>query len=223
MKASQAKPVDPAGNNDPLSPDSIHPHVANLPYMRLKQAKELTAFLHQEKLTKVLELGFFHGVSSCYLAAAMKAIGGNPIVTIDLLSAKQRRPNIEDLLGRCDLLDHVEFHYEATSYNWRLMDFIEAGRRFDFCYIDGGHDWYNTGFAFFLVDKLLEPGGWILFDDLDWTMEHLALPSIATRSLDERRTPQVRKVWELLVQQHPSYGNFREQRRWGFAQKIEES
>ncbi|MGI9510294.1 MAG: class I SAM-dependent methyltransferase [Geminicoccaceae bacterium] len=214
------KQKDHAVNVDDLTPDAIHRHVANLPFMRLKQAKELVAFLHREKLTKVLELGFYHGVSSCYFAAAMKAVGGDPIVTIDLLSAKQRSPNIEELLDRCGLLDHAEFLYETTSYNWRLMEFIETGRKFDFCYIDGGHDWYNTGFAFFLVDKLIEPGGWILFDDLDWTMEHLNMSGIVTRSLKERRTPQVRKVWELLVQQHPSYGNFREQDRWGFAQKI---
>ena len=51
------------------------------------------------------------------------------------------------------------------------MKFIEEndGPIFDFCYIDGTHDWYNDGFAFLLVDKLLKPGGMIIFDDYNWS------------------------------------------------------
>jgi predicted O-methyltransferase YrrM len=204
-----------------MSPEDVKEIVKDIPFMTLERAKEITSFLHKENLKRLLELGFCHGVSSCYLAAAMQEVGGDPVVTIDLLSAMQRDPNIEELLELCKLKDRVEFYYEEKSYNWRLMKFIEEKRSFDFCYIDGGHDWYNTGFAFFLVDKLIEPGGWILFDDLDWTMEHIDKPWALRRPLEERRTPQVRKVWELLVQQHPSYGNFREHGSWGFAQKIQ--
>ena len=43
--------------------------------------------------------------------------------------------------------------------------------KFDFCYIDGGHNWSDTGFAFFLVDRLLKSNGIIVFDDLDWTYD----------------------------------------------------
>ena len=61
---------------------------------------------------------------------------------------------------------------EPKSYLWRLMKIIEQNSEpiYDFIFIDGGHDWYTTGYAFFLVDKLLKPGGYILFDDLDWTV-----------------------------------------------------
>jgi len=204
-----------------MKPENVKEKLGDLPYMTLEQGRDLTAFLHEKKLSRVLELGFYHGVSSCYFAAAMKASGGDQIVTIDLTSAKERTPNIEELIERCELQDHVEYFYEPTSYNWRLMKFIEEGERsFDFCFIDGGHDWYNTGFCFFLVDKLIEPGGWILFDDLDWTMEHIEKPWALRRSQEERKTPQVRKVWELLVKQHQDYGEFREQGRWAFAQKM---
>ncbi len=204
-----------------MKPEDVKEKLNKLPYMTLAQGQELTDFLQEHNLSRILELGFYHGVSSCYFGAAMKAQGGQPIVTIDLESAKERKPNIENLIERCGLEDYVEYYYEPTSYNWRLMKFIEEkDRRFDFCYIDGGHDWYNTGFCFFLVDKLVEKGGWLLFDDLNWTMEHLDQPWALKRSMEERTTPQVRKVWELLVKQHPNYGDFKEQGRWAFARKI---
>ena len=143
-----------------MKPEHVKEKLGNLPYMTMEQGANLTSFLHENRLSRVLELGFYHGVSSCYLAGAMKASGGEKIVTIDLVSAKERKPNIEELIERCELQEFVEYFYEPTSYNWRLMKLIEEGQRsFDFCFIDGGHDWYNTGFCFFLVDKLMEPGG----------------------------------------------------------------
>jgi predicted O-methyltransferase YrrM len=195
--------------------------VGDLPYMSLKQARIITEFIQENNISSILELGFFHGVSTCYMAAALDEIGGGSLVTIDLLSAKKRQPNIEILLEKCGYLDMVEFYYEPASYNWRLMKLIEENHTtFDLCYLDGGHDWYNTGLAFFLVDKLLRPGGWIIFDDLDWTMEHLNTQWALRKPLEERITPQVRKVWELLVKPHANYTNFREQASWGYAQKI---
>ena len=94
---------------------------------------------------------------------------------------------------------------------------------FDFCYIDGAHDWYNDGFAFFLVDKLLVPGGWILFDDINWTFGKS--PSmknsekVKNMPSDERDTAQVGKIYELLVKTHPQYHNFMVRGDWAYAQK----
>jgi len=84
--------------------------------------------------------------------------------------------------------------------------------RFDFCYVDGAHSWFVDGFAFFLVDRLLMPGGRIIFDDLNWT--YVRSPSLKNTEMvinmpqDERETPQVLKVYELLVKTHSSYSDF---------------
>jgi predicted O-methyltransferase YrrM len=196
--------------------------VEDLPYMSLKKAQVMEDFIRKHSISNILELGFFHGVSTCYMAAALEEVDQGSIVSIDLHSAQKRQPNIEELLEKCGYLETVEFYYEPASYNWRLMKLIEAQERtFDLCYLDGGHDWYNTGLAFFLVDKLLRPGGWIIFDDLDWTMEHIEAQWALRKPEEERITPQVRKVWELLVKTHPQYSNFYEQGGWGYAQKVD--
>jgi predicted O-methyltransferase YrrM len=197
--------------------------VEDLPYMSLKKAQVMEDFIRKHSISNILELGFFHGVSTCYMAAALEEVDQGSIVSIDLHSAQKRQPNIEELLEKCGYLETVEFYYEPASYNWRLMKLIEAQERtFDLCYLDGGHDWYNTGLAFFLVDKLLRPGGWIIFDDLDWTMEHIEAQWALRKPEEERITPQVRKVWELLVKTHPQYSNFYEQGGWGYAQKVDQ-
>ena len=197
--------------------------------MSLEQAHRITDFIHEHRVSDILELGFAHGVSTCYMAAALAEAEGGSIVTIDRESASRCVPNIEYLLKECGYHDMVTYYYEPTSYTWRLMKSIEenAAPRFDLCYIDGAHTWFVDGFAFFLVDRLLRPGGWIIFDDLDWT--YATSPSlrdieqIQSIPLEERETPQIRKVYELLVKPHPHYNNFRTQDGWAYAQKINDT
>ncbi len=65
----------------------------------------------------------------------------------------------------------------------------------------------------------------MLFDDLDWTFSSMIKPGVETPpwlaqlTTDELETPQIRKVWELLVKPHPGYQKFCEDGQWGFAQK----
>ncbi len=205
--------------------ERVRDHVGTLPYMTFAQAERLRGFLLENRLRDCLELGFFHGVSSAYIAEILNEQGSGHLVTIDLESARERKPNIEQILDSLGLRGLVTIHYEPQSYTWRLMKLIEAHPEpiFDFCYIDGGHTWDATGFGFFLVEKLLRPKGWILLDDLNWTIgKSSALRSGTSRrrnTPEEVVTPQVRKVWELLVKRHPAFTDFREEGEWGFAQK----
>lgn len=194
--------------------------------MSLGQAKYLEKFITNNKLSNLLELGFAHGVSSCYLATILKNNGKGHLTTIDLLSAKNRKPNIEQLLKKLELTEYTSIYYEYESYNWRLMKFIEENNEplFDFCYIDGAHDWNVDGFAFLLVDKLLKPGGWVIFDDMDWTFGSSPSMRNIGRVLnmppDVKNTPHVSKVFEILVKKHPNYCNFETTNfGWGITQK----
>jgi len=207
-----------------MKPHNVKNIVGDLPYMSLEQGETIGGFIRQHHIRNILELGFNHGVSTCYMAAALDEQGGGSITTIDLESARMLQPNIEELLKKIGLKDKVTWYYEPTSYTWRLMKFIEQDPtpRFELCYIDGNHNWFVDGFAFFLVDRLLRPNGWIIFDDLDWTFA-AALPDrnwVKAMPIEERETAQVRKVYELLVKSHPSYGYFRTEGGWAYAQKI---
>lgn len=203
----------------------IQARVDGIPYMGVPQAEEVTRIIHENDYSRILELGFAHGVSTCYMAGALDEKEGGRVTTIDRLEARNAEPNIEELLSDLGLSDYAEVHYEPTSYNWRLMKMLDAdpSPTFDFCYIDGAHDWYTDGLAFFLVDKLLEPGGLILFDDLEWTFE--TSPALGDTErvkkmpLEEKTTPHIRKVYELLVKPHPSYERFEVRDTWAYAHK----
>ena len=194
--------------------------------MSLGQAKYLERFIKSKKLSNLLELGFAHGVSSCYLASILDDCGRGHLTTIDLASARHRQPNIEELLNKLNLDNYVSIYYEYESYNWRLMKFIEENDEpiFDFCYIDGAHDWNVDGFAFLLVDKLLKPGGWIVFDDIDWTFGSSPtmreIPRVLNMPDDVKNTPHISKIFDVLVKTHPDYCNFEvTDFGWGIAQK----
>jgi predicted O-methyltransferase YrrM len=208
-----------------MTPEEVSAIVGDTPCMSLDEAKRMRKFVQRHRPSDVLELGFAHGVSSCYMAAALDEIGGGRITTIDLESSRKREPNIHDLLDQCGFSDSVTVHFEPRSFTWRLMRMLEqpSPPMFDLVYLDGGHSWDVTGFGFFLVDKLLRDGGWLIFDDIDWT--YAESPTLGDKPIvqempeDYRETPQVRKVFELLVKQHPGYTRCSIKRSWGYAQK----
>lgn len=202
--------------------------VQGTPHITAARARELFDFVRAEKPQAILELGFAHGASTCYMAAALAENGAGTVTTMDLESARKRTPNLDDLMRACRLERFVRPVYATTSYTWELAPLLERGQRdgacFDFAFIDGAHSWDTDGFAFFLVDRLLKPGSWILFDDLDWT--YGASPTlghteaVARMPATERRTAQVGLVFDLLVRGHPGYGEFRVDREWGWARKV---
>lgn len=196
---------------------TVADHVGDLPYMTHKKADRLRGIILKYGCRQLLELGFFHGVSSMYMAAVLHERGEGKLTTIDKVIAKDKTPNIEQLASELNLAEYIEPFFEERTYLWRLMKFIEEGRRFDFCYLDGGHNWNDTGFAFYLVDQLLVDGGLILFDDFHWTAE--GKPWAAKLPIEEQKISPVERTWELLVGTHPRYKKLWVKGSWALARK----
>lgn len=210
--------------------DEVRGHVEGIPHMTPSQGRIIYDFILENRMTSILELGFAHGVSTCYMAAALDEIGEGAITSMDMENARDRSPSIHELLEEAGLSRYVEPIFSGVSYNWELMNVLERRSQeddsplpFQFCYVDGAHNWEVDGFAFFLVERLLEPGGWFLFDDLTWT--YGSSPGLKdsemVRSMtpEERTTAQVGKIFELLVRPHPSIDFATEKGDWGWARK----
>jgi predicted O-methyltransferase YrrM len=205
----------------------VDEHFGGLPYMTTRQALSLGALIQREGLSSLLELGIFHGKSTAYMAAVLEAMGRGRLVTIDRVDAEDKNPNVYQVLTKLGLSHRVDVYLEPRSLTWRLMRLIEEHENscFDFCYFDAGHSWDVTGFAFFLVDRLLKPGGWVVFDDLNWTYEQMTKPGEPTPDFlsrmpeEELRTAQIGKVWDLLVARSIGYERREVIGSWGIARK----
>lgn len=211
--------------------DAVKAIVDGVPNMTAEQGRIIYDFILHTGARNAMELGFAHGTGSCYMAAALQENGGR-LIGIDNQSAHQRKPAQREQLEKCGLSGVVDSIFAHGSYTWELMKLIEEHSRdgrcepfLDFVYIDGAHLWEPDGLAFFLVDKLLKVNGWVLFDDLYWSLAESSLkeePWVKALAKDEQETPQVLRVFDLLVRQHPSYGNIQVSEWWGWAQKIDE-
>lgn len=213
----------------------IREKVGAVPFISPEHGLELYTMILHERPTAILELGIAHGTATCYMAAALEELGRGRVTAVDLAGA-EFRPTAEEQLQRCGLDSYAEVVRMQTGYTWFLHDEIrrqtEGGHcrpKYDLCIIDGPKNWTIDGCAFFLADKLLNPGGWIIFDDYGWTYAGAdatrgATDGITHRVLSEaeRMTPQIREVFELLVVPHGNYSNFvvEDHKEWAMAQKI---
>ena len=202
--------------------------IAGVPFMTSWQGRRVYDHLRDTGARDVLELGTAHGASAAYMAAAVAANGGGRVTTIDRFHFQG--PSPEETLERAGLRDAVDLvRVPDSSYDWWLAQRVRersdaAGNcepAYDFCYLDGMHDLHVDGVAVVLVEKLLRPGAWLLLDDLDWTYEAGTVPGAEKLSEDERTTPHMRVVWDLIVRPHPAFTELRdEDGTWGWARKA---
>lgn len=83
---------------------------------------------------------------------------------------------------------------------------------YDYIFLDGAHTWAVDALTTFLADRLLRPGGYLDFDDYDWslgnspTLKPSAFPLTKKLYTDEQiAAKQVKMVVELIVRRNPSY------------------
>ncbi len=62
---------------------------------------------------------------------------------------------------------------KAGTYAWTLFEMLSQGRTFDVIYLDGHHTFYVDLPAVFEAHLLLRPGGYLLIDDIQWTLTFL--------------------------------------------------
>jgi predicted O-methyltransferase YrrM len=111
-----------------------------------------------------LEIGLAYGVSTLFICEALAALPrpGVHIVLDPFQNGKWRgigMRNVEEAGFR----DLVEFHEERSEIFLPRM--VAEDRRVDFAFIDGLHRFDQAFVEFYYVNRLLRPGGIVLFDD----------------------------------------------------------
>ena len=204
----------------PISVEDVDQAVHDTPYMTLEQARTLQRIWNSCPAGDILELGFAYGKGSAYLGA-LAAQKGQRAVCVDNHSARDRRPRADSTIRAAGVAHHVDLLFTDNGYVWWMKQQLEGGhcQRYGLVYLDGAHDWFVDGFATLLLDRFLLPGGVVVLDDLDWSFASSTAPDVVARipsmTPDVAYEPHVRKVWELLLQTDPRWGEFRGARRLG--------
>jgi predicted O-methyltransferase YrrM len=210
-----------------------------VPVMGEREGRKLYEHVRETKPSHVLEIGTAYGVSACFIAAALEENGHGRLTTVDHRDAAYRDPTADELFSASKLdgwIDRVRI--ADSSYTWWLKGQIEqrtdaAGNTdplYDFCFLDGSHNWTIDGLAVVLVERLLMPGAWLLLDDLDWSYADseetitLSPPSdkMFEMSPDELRTPHIGAIVDVILRSHPAFAEIRIQDgRWAWCRKDE--
>jgi|SRR5271155_1153020 len=113
-----------------------------------------------------LEVGCAYGVSSLYICEALREVNAAKHIVMDPYQHSVWEGIGLANLGRAGYLDIIDFH-ETASYEY-LSRLSEEHVTIDFAFIDGSHVFDYVLVDFFLIDKLLRPGGIVILDDLSW-------------------------------------------------------
>jgi len=140
----------------------IHIFPSAIPY---ESGQLLRDFVIQHKPRRTIETGLGFGMSALFISQALAENGGGRHTAIDPNQKGAYFKSIGLLnIERAGFNDAFRFFHAPSSQT--LPQLLQAGERFDFAFIDGSHVFDNVIVDFSYMDKLLEIGGCIAFDDL---------------------------------------------------------
>lgn len=180
--------------------------------LAVSPADRTISFVKTINVRSIAEIGTYKGGTSLELAKYLNNDGELHLFDFeDLL-----RPVIKHLtsLGYRNIHAHPNSRKMMDSYNWSLMKILQAHDHpiFDYIFLDGAHVWAVDALTFLLCDRLLKVGGYIDFDDYDWTIQNspsmnpVSFPPTQSMFTEEQiKTRQVALIVDLLVRRRPNY------------------
>jgi predicted O-methyltransferase YrrM len=127
----------------------------------------LQKLVRQLDPTISLEVGLAYGISALFICDALNVRNGTQHLVIDPIQLTDSWGGIGIAnLRRAGYDDIVRF-IEAPSYR-ALAELERSGPRIDFAFIDGWHTFDFTLVDFFFIDRMLNLGGAVVFDDASW-------------------------------------------------------
>jgi predicted O-methyltransferase YrrM len=117
--------------------------------------------------SKGIEVGLAFGISMLYILDAMQRHGGGLLTGMDPAQhdATWRGGGLHNV-RRAGFSDRYFFYEEPSQIV--LPRLTAAGTRVQFAFIDGWHTFDHTLVDFFFIDRMLDVGGIIVFDDVGY-------------------------------------------------------
>jgi predicted O-methyltransferase YrrM len=138
----------------------------------------LQTLIRSRKPKTSLEVGLAFGVSALFICEALKESGGHSHIVIDAFQRTQWHGiglNNLKVAGFGELVRFIE------AYSHLALPQLEAeGTTVDFAFIDGWHTFDHALADFFHIDRILNVGGVVVFDDVFFPGVHQACRFVAT-------------------------------------------
>jgi predicted O-methyltransferase YrrM len=154
----------------------------------LRQGAMINKLMRTHSTERSLEIGFAFGFSTIWMLDALRSQNNSLHVAIDPFEKRD--------WGGIGLYQVQRLAYE-TRFNWKnddsihaLSDLIRETAKFDFIYIDGNHRFDAAIVDFYLSDRILKPGGLIVFDDM-WMPSIQTAVSFVLNNRDYEPVPQL--------------------------------
>ena len=165
LRSKQVRTVDGTGTL-PLK-DSINAEIGHL----------LQKLIAEKRPSVTMEIGLAYGLSTLCICEALLKAGGRRHIAIDAFQSTMWNNIGLQHVRDAGFGDLVELREELSQD--ALPRMVAEGLKVDFAYIDGTHTFDQKMVDFFYVDRILNVGGVIAFDDCDWTSVHQVCRFIA--------------------------------------------
>ena len=126
----------------------------------------LQRLIREVKPRVTLEIGFAYGISTLFICEALQEVGGERHIVIDPGPVDGWLDVGISNVERAGYTSLLEFHNESSHHALPALE--RAGRRVGLAVIDGWHTFDYTFVDFFYVDRLLDVGGIVMFDDTEY-------------------------------------------------------
>ena len=127
----------------------------------------------ERRAARMLEIGSFEGLSSCYFLWRLSDLRMTCVDTFEGSSGlpSGEREGLEDAFDRnVELVDASRVRKLRGDSRRVVLDLADEHARFDFVYVDGSHRGLDVLVDAALSWPLLEVGGVVVFDDYRWAL-----------------------------------------------------
>ncbi|MDR2962230.1 MAG: class I SAM-dependent methyltransferase [Bacteroidales bacterium] len=123
------------------------------------EARHIYTIVKNNNFKTTLEIGFGLGFSASHIIAATNSLH----VAIDPFQKNRFENDGIAIFSQLGIIDKLQL---ITDYShFALPQLLQERRRFDFIFIDGDHKFDSVFVDFHYCEKLLNPGGIIVFHD----------------------------------------------------------
>ena len=160
----ETQQVSDGTRNLPLS----HPDFPNLPVaVTPPEGALIQRIIADVRPTLSVEIGCAYGVSTLYICEALASLpdAQRRHIVLDPFQSKQWRGIGVKNVRHAGYDALVDFREERSDL--ALPELVREGSAIQFAFVDGWHTFDQVMVEFYYLNRILEPGGVILFDDAD--------------------------------------------------------